>query len=389
MSTIILLLFQLWNQPSVRMLGFGKDFAGFVPDPITDLLRNPAYLKEFGTCDATFNSLQIYASTRNFDKIMDSVNYGDVRSVFDTDDQLSFIAFYPKIGIGCKMGAFTRIDERNNLNRENWLYGQKGLFGAFQLGKYLRIGGEYNYSWNDKPDKFRVQFYDTSYNLRSATISHGERSNEWAGGIIIGDQTSKNWQLAISYKKNSEIDTFLANTVYEWPDEWLSEWNERHEDSYFYAKFAVSHQNYKVIWQFNYYDRLRIQKVYFMPADSFITRLEVFEPGMGFLYQPQRDITLVAAVICSEWRHLGSPTSGLIIPVGVEKSFGESITCRFGNTFTYRTKYFYKGTEYDYHIKNELNFGLDFRPYEKLNLYLATTNPFEYSAWLFGLSFAL
>ena len=64
---LIVLLLQLWTQPSVRILGLGTDFAGYIPDPMTDVLRNPAYLKGFGySYDGSHSSLQIYTVMQKY-----------------------------------------------------------------------------------------------------------------------------------------------------------------------------------------------------------------------------------------------------------------------------------------------------------------------------------
>ena len=107
MGTIILLLFQLWNQPSVRMLGFGEEFVGFIPDPITDLILNPANLKDIGRdrYDETFESLQIYTITQRFEESFDSVFNEDIRTFLsEVRKPLSCLIFYPKLGLGFKGG---------------------------------------------------------------------------------------------------------------------------------------------------------------------------------------------------------------------------------------------------------------------------------------------
>lgn len=117
--------------------------------------------------------------------------------------------------------------------------------------------------------------------------------------------------------------------------------------------------------------------------------LSSFRPGIGAIYQTFNDLFVIAAVIYvvnKEWSTTWSEISDrkLIIPFGFEKEFSPTITFRFGNTISYIYHY-----ELYHRFKNEINFGLEMKPYKKLSLLFATQKLFDDSGWFFGLTFAL
>jgi|GEM_PF-5904972 len=189
MGLVIILLFQLWNQPSVRMLGFGKDFAGFIPDPITDLLRNPAYLKTFGQDDRSFDVLQMYAMIRSFNSTaLDTQLLG--LEFFEREELLSLFVLYPKIGLAYRVGSWQRWDHRDYSEFEPWLYGQEGFLGALNIGRLIKVGAEYSFSWNNEPDWIYLYKYDTLGIRQKASVTHLEWSNESGLGITITNSTN-------------------------------------------------------------------------------------------------------------------------------------------------------------------------------------------------------
>jgi len=117
--------------------------------------------------------------------------------------------------------------------------------------------------------------------------------------------------------------------------------------------------------------------------------LSSFSPGIGLIYQPFSDVFVIAAIIYvvnKKWTATWSEISDrkLIIPFGFEKEFSPALTFRFGNTISYIYHY-----EFYHRFKNEVNLGLEIKPYKKLSLHFATQNLLDYSNWFFGLNFSL
>lgn len=217
MAILVVFLLQLWNQPSVRMVGIGRYFEGFISDPITDLNWNPAALKNFGNkYGTTFDALQLYTMVQKIDDI-DSIAYPDIRkNIFlRTTEPLAFFILCPKIGLGFRTGAFIRSEQRNYSNIEQWLYGQNGFYGALNIGKYVKIGGEFNWSWNNRPDEYEVTVWDSLYNEYDATIFHSELSKEFGAGCIISN--NRTWQISTSVRKSWENNTYKGHRFW-WPD---------------------------------------------------------------------------------------------------------------------------------------------------------------------------
>jgi len=393
---LLLMVFQLWTQPSVRILGFGREFAGFIPDPITDLIYNPAYLKEIGYgYDKTFNSLQVYMLTQTLGDTVyleSSISY-----LFRTGgahEPLSLLVFYPKLGLGFRVGAMWRIDERNKHYPELWLYGQEGFFGALRIGRYLKIGGEYNFSWNNQPDEYEIQEWDSLGNQYMGNINHTETSNELGFGLLIGGGLL---QLAISGKKDWELNSFAVDF---WEPQYDITWSDTRGDSRLFLKLQGGVNFLKVVLKCNYREWLWNRRIYYAPQNLFIddtVKFSSFKSGVSVLYSPFRDIIVSAAVIYNIEKFkdgIDYCTKSFIVPVGFERSFGHILKFRFGNTFTFNhTKSFDPYILYPYIFKydiyNNVNFGLDLYPYQRLNFYFATRDPLNYKQWFFGLSFAL
>lgn len=385
MGLITIILFHLWTQPSVRMLGFGEDFAGFIPDPITDLLRNPACLEDFGVgYEASYNSLQIHTIIQKFDEL-DSTYIDTTEShSFGTAEPLSVFLLYPKFGLGFRLGAFMRYGERNHSQLEPWLYRQDGFVGALNLSKYIKIGGEYNYSWNDTPDEYYVTVWDTLNNTYDAPIYRGQTSNEFGLGIIIGD--NKIWQLAVSARRNLEKDSFEALFF---PQEWQREWTERREEKFFFSRIEGNFHSYMIVVKCDYIGKTRVQRRYYFPEDSFNLKFSSFESGLAIQNQLDDYLMISVGIIYCTHEYTDYHTKGFIIPVGFERKVGSVLTFRFGNAFIYNHAETELNTTLRFDIKNEMNFGLEFQPYDKMCLYLATQDPLNYRRWFLGLSFAL
>lgn len=389
MSTIILLLFQLWNQPSVRMLGFGKDFAGFIPDPITDLIWNPAYLKTFGEGTNSYNTPQVYSMMRAFSSTTLTEQIAGME-FYENEELISMYALYPKIGLACRFGAWQRIDIRNNYERELWPYGQAGFLGSLNVGRWVKIGGEYNHSWNNGPDWFRVSIADSLGYPQAVAITQSNCSNEIGFGIILSNY--KNWQLSLSGKKNWEIDSFTSDTPYPFgrgPEGESTTFKAHYDDLQFNARLRYMPNRFIFSSNFNYM-RKRIERDglnHFM--DYYLTSVR---PGIGAIFYPKDDLFVMASITYAlnrvdysaytpSTRITAQKVIGL---VGFETVLSRILKFRFGSTLTYM--YLYQS---DHQFKNELSFGIDITPYEKLTLNFATINPLEYSFWYFGVSFAL
>ncbi len=374
---LIFILFQLWTQPSVRMLGFDKEFAGFIPDPITDLIYNPAYLKTFGKADKSFNTLQIYSAMSTFNSTM-LYNQNPDLEFFENKELLSLFVLYPKIGFAYRVGAWQRFDYRNYYELEPWLYGQEGFLYSLGIGKWVKLGVEYSFSWNNGPDWYNIIIYDSLDNPHEASIMHLEWSNEGGIGIILTG--NNNWQFTLAGKKNWEIDSFAADTTwFYWPEDCSPAWDREYSDFYINSNFRVNITQLIIIAGTKYYEK---NCAYFNSINS---RLYSYRPGLGIIFQPNNNLFVIGAITYALNKRDDYITSRkLIIPVGFDRKFSPILNFRFGNTFIYE----YYCETYNL-FKNKVNLGLDINPYEKLCLYFATQNLFDNSAWLFGLSFAL
>lgn len=390
---LCLMMIQLWNQPSVRMLGFGRHFEGFIPDPITDLMWNPASLKEFGSgYEDTFNSLQIYSIMQIMGDIDSTVYPDHIKSIFlRTAEPLALLVFYPKIGLGFRSGAFVRYDERNYSDIEQHLYGQDGFFGALNLGRFVKIGGEFNWSWNNQPDEFYVTVWDSINDEYSTTVSHWELSKEVGAGILMSDNGI--WRLSLSARKNWEKNMFYGHRIL-WPDDWQQEWNERREYLRSFVKLEINVHPLKVVLKYDYCDDVLVYRRYYEPEDSSIFEFSSYRPGIAVLYLPHTDIIVSGGFLHDYHKYELHYVRSLIIPVAFETNLNARLKFRFGATCMYVHKDTYSwivvspSIEESY-LKNDINLGVDFHLYDKMCLYLATQDLLNYKSWFFGFSFAL
>lgn len=372
---LIVILFQLWTQPSVRILGFGREFAGFIPDPITDLIYNPAYLKMFGKDNLSFNGLQIYSSMKRLNSVSPDTTIVDLE-FFEYKELLSLFVLYPKIGLAYRVGAWQRFDYRNYYELEPWLYGQEGFLCAFNIGKWIKLGAEYSFSWNNGPDWYNIVKYDSLNNPHEAAIVHLEWSNEGGLGIILSDNNK--WQFAFAGKKNWEIDSFAADTTFwvYWPKNEASEWIRNYGDFQIISDFRIRIAQVSISADMKYCERNNHS------TNSYRCS---YRPGLGIIYQPNNNLLVIGAITYA-WSRRDNFTYSqkIIIPVGFERKFGTDLNFRFGDTFIYE---YYDGIYF--YAKNKINLGLDLDVYKNLRLFFATQNLFENNGWLFGLNFSL
>ncbi|MGB9722232.1 MAG: hypothetical protein ACPL28_12230 [bacterium] len=362
----------------MRILGFGREFAGFVPDPITDFIYNPAYLKTFGENSKSFNRLQIYSFMRFFNSMMLLQPQSDLE-FFEKDELLSLFVLYPKIGLAYRIGAWQRLDERSYYKLEPWLYGQEGFLYSLNIGKWLKLGVEYNFSWNNAPDWYNIIKYDSVGNPREASIMHLEWSNEGGMGIILTD--NKNWRFALAGKKNWETNSFTADTTFwfYWPKDEPVVWNNNYTEFHLNSNFRLDIKRISIGMVLKYY------RLYNELGDYFDSRYS-YRPGLGIIFYLDNSLLLISAVSYALNKRDDFTTSRkLIFPVGFEKEFSTILNFRFGDTFVYEYRY----DTAIFIIRNIINTGLDIKPHQKLYLHFATSNLFSDDIWHFGLSFVL
>lgn len=389
MSAIILLLFQLWNQPSVRMLGFGKDFAGFIPDPITDLSRNPAYLKTFGEGTNSHNTPQVYSMMRAFSTTALAEQIPDIE-FYENEELGSIYALYPKIGFACRLGAWQRMDLGTYYDyRRLWPYGQTGFLGSLDIGKWITIGTEYNCSWNTRPDSFRLGVGDSLGQLQPVHITKLVWSNEIGFGMILTGK--KIWQLSISGKKNWETRNLTSDIPFPFgrgPEGELTAYKAHYDDFQFNTRLRYMPNRFIYSATISYF-RKRIERDGVNHTMDYY--FESARPGIGIVFYPRNDLFIVTsmAYALNKINYAAYPGTSTIAQkviglIGFESVLSRVLKFRFGSTLTYM--YLYQS---DHQFKNELSFGIDITPHEKLTFNFATINPLEYSFWYFGLSFAL
>jgi hypothetical protein len=373
---------QLWNQPSVRMLGFGRYFAGYIPDPITDLTWNPAYLKTFGEDTASYNTAQIYGMARAFNS-NDLSNETAGMQFYESEELVSIYALWPKIGLAWRLGAWQRRDIRDYNNVELWPYGQAGMMGCVGITRYVKVGLEYSGSWNNQPDWISRIKMDSLGIPYDAEFSHLERSDQVGLGILLTDNVQ--WELSLSGKKNWEVDSFKADTAEYWRQNEQIVFEDRYDDIQLNARFKFALRKLVVLLSLKYFRKDYIQS-FDIDWDSYRTAIR---PGLGIVYYVNKDVLVLAALDygvnkAGTQAYLGTESRQLMGLAGFEARLSPLIIFRVGNTLTYT---YYAETYHSF--KNEISFGIDLRPYEKLTFYFATNDPLEYSQWYFGISFAL
>jgi hypothetical protein len=384
-----LTIIQLWNQPSVRILGFGKEFAGFIPDQVTDLLHNPAYLKT-GKDSETHDGLQIHSMMRPFIST-DLATQTSNLEFFETDELLSLFILYPKVGIGYRIGAWQRNECRSYFEVEPWLFVQQGFIYSMRIRKYFNLGIEYNFSWNNRPDRFDIVVKGTIHNWDWIERKfRWEWSNEGGLGILLSNNTD--WQFSFACKKNWEVDSYYVDTLSftPCPDGRPLNYESRYSDFQSNAKIKYLAKKYKIIFQLSYFEKnIKAWQWYYEQHKFECKNATHWKPGLGFIYQLSDNVFVNTAIIYAiDTRWTQSNIKKLIIPVSFEMDASPRLKCRFGDVFTYSYSLGYYPNPY-YYFKNELNLGLDIKPYEKLIFSLATsirTNSFE---WFFGLGVSL
>ncbi len=251
-----------------------------------DLIHNPAALKMFGKESTSYNGLQIYSTMKRFNSTILDTQKVDLE-FFENEELLSLFVLYPKIGLAYRVGAWQRFDCRNYYELEPWLYGQEGFLCTFNIGKWIKLGAEYNFSWNNGPDWYYIIKYDSLNNPHEAAITHLEWSNEGGAGIILSDNNK--WQFALAGKKNWEIDSFASDTTFwfYWPKNELSEWIRNYGDFQMISNFRIQIVQVSVIADVKYYERNNY---------STNTCYCSYRPGLGIIYQPRNNLFIIGAM---------------------------------------------------------------------------------------------
>jgi hypothetical protein len=384
---VLILLFQLWTQPSTRILGLGNYYADYVPDRITDLLHNPAYLK-INNEDIEYCLPLIYSTLRS----LNSMTLNDImtdKEFYDNEELISFGIIYPKLGVAGRYGKWQRrtgID----FGADGYLrlFGQAGFNGAFKILKCIYIGGEYNFSWNNRPDNFILDISDSLGHQHYAFITEMVWSNEVGMGFVL---THKNlWELSISGKKNYEKENFTSSIPFPFergPEGLLTVFKAGYYDLKFNAKLRFTQKKFAHVANFSCFQKEIVRDGVNHNMDYYLT---TFRPGIGTVYYPRRNILTIGSVLyeIDNINHVAYPGTGtldkkIIGLMGFEAQLSQNIKFRFGNTLIYIFPY------NPYQIKNEISFGIDIMPYENLTFNVASQNPLDYAFWFFGVSFKL
>ncbi|MGB3340872.1 MAG: hypothetical protein WBB37_05270 [bacterium] len=390
MGILVLFLLQLWNQPSVRLLGLGGDLNGFLSDPITDVTWNPAYLKLFGIKDNSNDALQLHSKMRSFGSSNLNKN-GSFSQFYENDELMALTILYPKIGLGWRIGAWQRYDDRtyasgdrfayDHLFPQLWLYGQQGMLLTTSVGKWMNVGIEYNFSWNNRTDLYHYLTHDALGSTEIARILHLEWSNEVGIGILLHNN---NWEVSLAGKNNWESNQYKMDTTHFWREGEPTKYESYYQDLQINALVRYRVDRINLIgrvtifrkdinaWHPDFYDK----------SDYYRLALR---PGLGTSVSLLENVSITAAAIYGEKRtDTGIYERGLTIPVGFEYFHNKHIAFRFGNTFNYA---------YDCHayhsIWNQLNIGVEIDPYEKLKLHFASQFSDKYTQYLFGLFYSL
>jgi hypothetical protein len=367
------------------MLGFGRYFAGYVPDPITDLTWNPAYIKTLGENVDTYDTPQIYAMTRAF-STNTLANQTPNMEFYENDELMSVFALYPKIGLALRLGAWQRSDIRDYYTPELWAYGQAGILGGVGITERIKVGVEYSASWNNGPDWIYLQKLDTLGIFQDAVLTHSEWSDQIGLGIILAD--NMNWEISLSGRSNWESNSFIADTIgWFWPQNEQVEFEERYHDIQVNARLRFLFKKIKVIFDWKY-----VRKDFKHGRLDYYNweyRGNSMRPGLGITYYPRSNVFVIAGLtyVVNTWsasENSWTSERRLIGLAGFEARFSPILTFRIGNTITYSYLH-----EIYHQVTNEISFGVDLIPYEKLKLNFATNDPIEYSQWYFGVSFAL
>lgn len=398
MNMFILLLFQLWNQPSLRIFGFGEYFEGLIPDPITDLSTNPAFIKDIGEkYGGTFPTPQIYTKYQRFDDI-DSIyiaNDHDQPLLLSTEP-INIYALYPKLGIGFRSGLIIRNEQRTYDKIERWIYGENGFIVGYKINKYLQAGAEYNFSWKTSPIWYMVTVWDTLENgdveFRDEQLWSNSRGLE--GGIGLKINFFKNVWLSQSIKYYDE--TIWYNAHHFFPRNWLRNWENNNTGFKSYTQFCFETNFFKVKASYSFIENSLQLRNYYPPYDSSINKYPEYCPKVGLILTPVGNVMIAGACVYDYQKYYYYFKQRLIFPVGLENKINEHFTFRLGTSFSYIFRDTYRWiavwpptTDIDFF--SEFTLGVDYHPYEKMSLFFVSQDIFKinYKKWLFGLEFCL
>jgi len=383
MGITLLFLFQLWTQPSTRIMGFGNNFADFVPDYINDFIQNPAYLKIMNEY-AEYNFPQVYSSIRSFNSTTSTEIMSD-KEFYDNDELMSIGFLYPKLGLAGRYGIWQR---RTGIGYGSdgflRLFGQAGLSGALNILKWINIGGEYNCSWNNRPDSLILITYD-SLGGYYAHISELIWSNEIGIGILLHKNPL---EFSASGKINYENENFTSDIPFYFergPEGLLTAFETNYYDLKFNTRLRYNPNNFTHTINFNCFRKQIARDGVNHSMDYYLT---AFRPGIGTVYYPKKNFLTIASVSYEIDNidyvvYPGTTTTdqNVIGLIGFEAQLSRILNFRFGNTLSYNSHYGIKQT------KNDICFGVDIMPYEKMIFNIATSNPLDYKYYFFGINF--
>ncbi len=389
MGIVVILLVQLWSQPSVRLLGFGRYFAGYVPDPITDLTWNPAYIKTLGENVDTYNTPQIYAMTRVFNSAT-LIEQSQEEDLFVNEELASLYGVFPKLGLACRIGGWQRTDIRNYHYQDPWFYGQGGLLGSIRLCRWMKVGCEYSHSRNKRPDIFCNILWNTGSNPQEVTITQESGSNEFGIGIILTDR--EKIEMSISGKTDEEVRKLFSDVPY--PFGYGSEGEVTTYEAHYNntrVNARLRYMSNRFIYSANFtYMRNNIERDGINEYSDY--SVGTIRPGAGVIYYPTEDLFVTASVIVLiDWidddaytPSIWNQDKRIMFLIGLEAPISKILKFRLGNNLTYGFGY-----ALGHRFINEPSLGLELTPYEKLTLNFATGNPLDYAFWYFGISFVL
>jgi hypothetical protein len=240
-----------------------------------------------------------------------------------------------------------------------------------------------------RPDIF-YNYVWTSGNPQDVTITQESSSNEFGIGIILTNR--KKLELSLSGKNDREIRNFFSDIPYPFgrgPEGELTAYEAHYDNSQINARLRYISDRF--IYSANFtYMRKNIERDGINDYCDY--SIGTVRPGTGIIYYPTNDLLVTASVIVLiDWIDNDAYTPSIwnwdkriMFLTGFEAPILKILKFRFGNNFTYGFGYA-RGRRFI----NELSFGIDLMPYEKLTLNFATNDPLEFSHWYFGISFAL
>lgn len=142
-----------------------------------------------------------------------------------------------------------------------------GIAGAINLSKFIKIGGDYNCSWNNRPDDCIIDVDP----YKSAYIHHLAKSNECGAGILILNNKVK---LSIAGKKNWETDNYRAekSPLWYWPEGLSPVWSEKKNDYMILTSLSINISRLTVIAHFDFYKyNWHLFQLFFQQYPSYLT----------------------------------------------------------------------------------------------------------------------